>query len=147
LVSLRLFNAYGPRQNLEELKQGMVSIYLAQFLHHEKVIVKGAFERVRDFIYIDDIVNAIATVLNSPGPSKGIYNLCFGKTTSVGELIELIRKISGIDKEIICQGNTLGDVSGFSGNNNLFCTTFNWQPKVTIGEGLKKMISYYMQEG
>ena len=51
---LRLFNVYGPGQNLTNLKQGMISIYCSYILN-KKLIIKGSPERFRDFIYIDDV--------------------------------------------------------------------------------------------
>ena len=54
--SLRFFNVYGPGQNMENTRQGMVSIYLAHLLRFSKVEVKGSKTRYRDFIYIDDVV-------------------------------------------------------------------------------------------
>lgn len=143
VFSLRLFNAYGPKQDLKELKQGMVSIYLAQFLYHEKVIVKGSFERVRDIIYVDDIVDAIIQITKSGNTKGGVFNLSYGEITSVGKLIEKISKILGSSKEVVNSGTTKGDVMGFGGNNKKFCETFKWKPEVSIDEGLKKMIDYY----
>ena len=52
-----MFNVYGPGQDLNNLRQGMVSIYLAQAIKSKKIIVKGSFKRIRDFIYIDDVVD------------------------------------------------------------------------------------------
>ena len=51
-----MFNVYGPGQNMNNLMQGMVSIYLSQALKNRKIIVKGSLSRFRDFIYIDDVV-------------------------------------------------------------------------------------------
>ena len=55
---MRMFNVYGPGQDMKNLKQGMVSIYLAQALKNKRIVVKGSLNRVRDFIYIDDVVDA-----------------------------------------------------------------------------------------
>ena len=57
-TSLRLFNVYGPGQNMDNLRQGMISIYLSQALRTKKIIVKGDKNRFRDMIYIDDVVSA-----------------------------------------------------------------------------------------
>ena len=57
-TALRLFNVYGPGQNLKNLRQGMVSIYLAQAMKNRKVVVKGSGDRFRDLVYIDDVVDA-----------------------------------------------------------------------------------------
>jgi UDP-glucose 4-epimerase len=141
VVSMRLFNAYGPKQNLRELKQGMVSIFLAQFLKHEKVIVKGSFDRVRDLVYIDDIVSVLKAVLENP--RSGVYNLSTGKLTSVGELTRMIKEISGIDKEVVSEGYTSGDIMGFAGNNRKLKDVFGMEAATGIEDGLRKMISYY----
>ena len=57
-TSFRMFNVYGPGQNMQNLKQGMVSIYLAYLMNDEPITVKGDKNRFRDFIYIDDVVDA-----------------------------------------------------------------------------------------
>jgi len=59
VIHLRLFSAYGPGQDLSEMKQGMVSIYLSYILRSKDIIVKGSPDRIRDFIFIDDIIGAI----------------------------------------------------------------------------------------
>ena len=55
-TSLRFFNAYGVGQNLDNLRQGMVSIFLAQALKNHHIDVKGSLQRFRDLVYIDDAV-------------------------------------------------------------------------------------------
>ncbi len=147
VISFRLFNAYGPKQNLEELKQGMVSIYLAQFLNNDcdKVIVKGAFDRVRDFIYIDDIVDIVLKVLFLKQPISGVYNLSSNQVTTVQTLIDYIKSKTRIQKEVISKGSTPGDIHGFGGNASLLSKTFNWKPENDIKTGLAKMIKFYME--
>ena len=56
-IIFRMFNVYGPGQDLFNEKQGMVSIYLASILKKNKIIVKGSVNRYRDLIYIDDVVD------------------------------------------------------------------------------------------
>jgi UDP-glucose 4-epimerase len=143
VINLRLFNAYGEGQDLSELKQGMVSIYLAHFLLHDKVTVKGSFERVRDFIYIDDIVNAIKAVIDSKQYQSNTFNLCFGEPVSVQAVLASIQQALASDKKIVQVGNTAGDVMGFAGNNEKFRETMNWQPQFSFDKGIQKMIDYY----
>ena len=52
-----MFNVYGPGQDLTNMRQGMVSIFLSQALRSNAILVKGSLERFRDFIYIDDVVD------------------------------------------------------------------------------------------
>ena len=57
-VNMRMLNVYGPGQDMGNLRQGMVSIYLAQALANKHIVVKGSLERFRDFVFIDDVVEA-----------------------------------------------------------------------------------------
>jgi len=144
VVSLRLFNAYGPKQNLDEMKQGMVSIFLAYFLRHERVIVKGPVDRVRDFIYIDDIISAVVKIIESECYRSGVYNLSTARIVSVNEILMMIKEVTNIDKEIVVKGETRGDITGFGGGYDKFKKMYGWEPKISIEKGLSKMISSYL---
>jgi UDP-glucose 4-epimerase len=82
-------------------------------------------------------------VLQTESPRSDVFNLCSGKVVSVGELIQMIKDISGIDKEVISQGNTKGDIMGFGGDNSKLHKAYGWIPQVSIEGGLRKMIEYY----
>ena len=58
-TALRFFNVFGIGQNMDNLKQGMASIYLAMAIRNQHITIKGSKDRFRDFVYIDDIVNAV----------------------------------------------------------------------------------------
>jgi UDP-glucose 4-epimerase len=113
-TALRYFNVYGEGQNLENLKQGMVSIYLKQFFDNEfrEVEVKGSLERFRDLIYIDDVVDITISALDNPKFKNQIVNVGTGKKTTVREILELIKKQSSIDKKIVVTSGTKGDQFG-----------------------------------
>jgi len=64
-TSFRMFSIYGPGQNLRNLHQGIVSIYLAYLLKQEAVPVTGSLDRFRDLLYIDDAVEAWMLALKS----------------------------------------------------------------------------------
>lgn len=66
--ALRFFNVYGVGQNMDNLRQGMASIFLAMALKDRHVLVKGSKDRFRDFVYIDDVVDA---VLKGASPRTG----------------------------------------------------------------------------
>ncbi|WP_321491582.1 NAD-dependent epimerase/dehydratase family protein [uncultured Desulfobacter sp.] len=146
VISFRLFNAYGPGQNFEELKQGMISIYLAQLLQNQfdKVLVKGSLDRVRDFVFLDDIIDILMTAIIHDTPSSGVFNLSTGTTTSVRELLRHLVDISGINKKIVSKGSTPGDIQGFAGDNSLITKSFCWRPQTDIRAGLEKMINFYL---
>ena len=143
VINLRLFNVYGPGQNINDLQQGMVSIYLYYLLYKKQILVKGALDRIRDFIYIDDVVNAIVLIIKSNLYASNTFNISSKSTTSVKSLIKLLQLILKKKKKIILGKNTPGDVFGFGGNNSKFKKKYRWKPKFSLRKGLKIMSNYY----
>lgn len=113
-TALRYFNVYGDGQNLSNLKQGMVSIYLKQFLddNFQEVTVKGSLDRFRDLSYIDDVVDATVDSIGNVGFLDEIVNIGTGKKTTVGEILSLIAKYLQSDKDIVVTSGTPGDQFG-----------------------------------
>jgi len=138
----RLFNVYGPGQDLENLKQGMVSIYLSQILATGRIDVTGSFERYRDFVYIDDVVNALLLGLEDRTNNE-IYNVGSGIKTTVKDLIDVLVVSCGYQLgEIPVQnvGAIVGDQFG------TYCdisklSTLGWAPSVPLADGLPVMIA------
>ena len=67
-IGFRMFNVYGPGQDMQNMRQGMVSIFLAQALNGTEIEVKGALDRYRDFIFIDDVVDIWVQALGNEAP-------------------------------------------------------------------------------
>lgn len=146
-VALRLFNVYGPGQNLKNLKQGMLSIYLAQALTNNKIVVKGSVDRFRDFVYIDDVVNAfIKGYEYSKEASFGLFNISTGIPTYVYQLLDTIKLCLENKIEIAVIEGTPGDQFGIFGSNWYAKTTLGWEPKTAFDEGMKAMIAYAKSE-
>lgn len=142
-TALRYFNVYGPGQNLDNMKQGMVSIYLKQFLDssYGKVEVKGDINRFRDLIYIDDVVNVTINAVNNYKMSNQILNVGTGKKTTVSEILKLIKKYTNSEKEIIITEGTLGDQFGIFANNEKLLDIY--KGKLTeFKDGLNLMIEW-----
>jgi len=141
-TSLRLFNVYGEGQNLINLRQGMVSIYLAQALKNKHILVKGGSERYRDFVYIEDVVDAFMCVYNRSGYNNKIYNVSTGKKTTVDSLIKKIINILNEDISVEYHGSTPGDQFGVYGDFSKIKNELGWSPKVGLDEGLERMIKW-----
>ena len=136
---LRMFNVYGPGQNLENLKQGMVSIFLSQALNSNKIEVKGSVKRWRDFIYIDDVVDAWIKSINLVG--HNIFNLGSGKKTFVKELLDEIKKIFP-SSEIIISNSTLGDQFGIYSDNSKIKEKLKISKFTSLRDGVKKFAEW-----
>ena len=115
----------------------MVSIFLAQLIENEEIIVKGGMNRFRDFIYISDLSDIlksfIMTELTKP---FDIINVGTGSKTTVKDLILQLQDIFGTNKPVIEQGGTVGDQKGIYCDNSKLLEIFpiNF---ITVKEGLK----------
>jgi UDP-glucose 4-epimerase len=141
-VALRLFNVYGPGQNMQNLRQGMVSIYLAQAFDNHKINIKGSADRFRDFIYIDDVVDAFLHFESIPLNTETIFNIATGVKTTVSELIDNICNLLPFPVEILYEGSTLGDVFGIRANCDRARFQADWIAKTPLSLGLQSMISW-----
>tara|TARA_Y100000991_G_scaffold209829_1_gene190444 strand:+ start:1260 stop:2174 length:915 start_codon:yes stop_codon:yes gene_type:complete len=140
---LRLFNIYGPGQNMNNMKQGMVSIFLQQALKSDQILVKGSLNRFRDFIYIDDVISAFIKAEKNNAVGFKIYNIGTGIKTTVSDLLNIICSNFHERKSIIQQSNTPGDQFGIIANIDNAEKGLNWKPSYKLKDGLKKMIKYY----
>jgi len=110
-VVLRMFNVYGPGQDLSNLRQGMVSIFLAQALATGRIEVKGSIERFRDLVYIDDVVEAWFRAATLEGAKGRTLNIGTGIKTTVGGLLQRVCSlVPGATYYV--HGGTPGDQSG-----------------------------------
>jgi UDP-glucose 4-epimerase len=142
-TSLRLFNVYGPGQNLSNLRQGMVSIFMAQLLDSYSIQVKGSGERYRDFIYIDDVVHAFISCLETKATWNKVINIGTGVRTTVSILVKLLVELSGQDISVQYKGFTDGDIHGIFADNGLMMELmFEQNPITELSVGLEKMWSH-----
>lgn len=139
-IALRLFNCYGPGQNMKNLRQGMVSIFLAQALDNKHILVKGSPERYRDIVYIDDVVNSFLAALNYNGSGYHCYNIGTGVKTTVGELIEKIISNLPFKVSVKYSGSTPGDQFGIYADINKIKSEIGWEPAISLKKGLEIMI-------
>ncbi len=140
-TSLRLFNVYGPGQNLANMKQGMVSIYLSQALKSDKIVVKGDLNRYRDFIHVDDVVDINLKLISKYEKKPLTLNVGSGIKTTVEGLLNKILKYFPNKKIETTQG-TNGDVFGIYANIYKAKRLLNWSPKISLDKGLQEMIEY-----
>ena len=140
-TALRFFNVYGPGQNLDNLKQGMASIFLAQAIANKHILIKGSKGRFRDFIYIDDIVES---VLLSMGRENGkiyeSYNVCNGEKVTVEKIVETIKLNLPYNVSTEYGEGTPGDQNGIIGDYSKILKDLGWKGKMKFDEGIKEMI-------
>lgn len=143
-AALRLFNVYGPGQNMENLRQGMVSIYLAQALKNRYIHVKGSADRFRDFIYIDDVVDAFLRFEKQTLGDHHIFNVGTGARTTVQELVERIRASLPFAVDVRYEGNTPGDMFGIRADCQRAASVAGWKARIDLATGLQHMVNWIM---
>jgi len=135
----RVFNTYGPGENLNYTKKGMLSIYASYIWRNEPIIVKGSLKRYRDFLFIHDNVDVLYNSLQNIRSFDQIYNLSSGEKIVINDLIKNMLDIAGkkSDYQINEILGTLGDSFGTHAKINKLKKDFNWEPKYSISDGIK----------
>ncbi len=142
-ISLRMFSIYGPGQDLAEMRQGMVSIFLAMALRGQEIEVRGPVDRVRDFVYVEDCVEAWLRALASPDAS-GSFNVGTGVGTSIRTLlVEMLDLLGAPDHPIReLAVRTLGDQFAVSASTARARDILGWSARTELRDGLEAMIGW-----
>ena len=132
-ISFRFFNVYGPRSNISDQYSAVIGNFLSQTKSKKALTVVGDGKQTRDFIHVDDLINAFIKIIKSKFENK-IYNLGSGKRTS----INTIAKIFGGKKKFIPirpgePKNSVADIKKIKKD-------INWKPKISIEQGIKKLL-------
>ena len=141
---LRVFNTYGPGEDLNFLKKGMVSIYSSYVWRNKPIIVKGSLDRIRDITYIDDVVNLLyQTIHNKKLKKNEVINLSSANCLTVKKLInQIILASKKKNVKIIVTKGTPGDSKIFHSSNRKLLKLYPGFKFTTINEGLKKYFEW-----
>ncbi len=143
-VSLRMFNVYGPGQDMSNLRQGMISIYLAQALNKKRITIRGSLDRFRDFIYIDDVVEAWMQASTRADVVNECINVATGVRTTVAKVTELISALlPGV--EIETSDPTPGDQMGIYADCSKAQELLGLDSYVDLPTGLRRFLEYLQE--
>lgn len=135
-VILRVANPYGGRQRLDS-NQGVVPIFLSRVLRSESLNIWGDGSIVRDFLYIEDLINAIITSSKYDGPEH-IFNIGSGSGLSLCELIDIIRQVVQKDVDVTYLPARDFDVTTNVLSINKARECLGWSPKVSVVDGVTR---------
>jgi len=149
--SLRLCNVYGPGRVSSVKGRGVINMMIRRALNGESMTLFGSGEYIRDYIYIDDVVNAfLAAGSNLPELSGEHYLIGSGKGITIKQAFEVIRKevlsTHGIDASIDCVDppDSLSPIEyrNFVADHRSFTSKTSWQPMVSFGEGVARTVDF-----
>ncbi len=132
-ISFRFFNVYGPRLNTSGQYSAVIGNFLSQIKRNKPLTIVGNGKQTRDFIHVDDLAFAFIKVIKSKYFNK-IYNLGSGKRTSINS----IAKIFGSKKKFIPYRP--GEPRNSQANISKIKKELNWKPKISIEEGISKLV-------
>jgi UDP-glucose 4-epimerase len=142
-VSLRFFNAYGLRQRPDSEYAGVISKFISALSQHQLLTIYGDGDQTRDFVYIDDIVSAIAQSLIIPlsrGQSLSC-NIGTGCSVSINQLVDILRDLFPYSQsEVRYVQAQPGDIRHSCADIRKAKQTLGFQPKYTIKTGLQDYI-------
>lgn len=137
----RIFNTYGPRMHPNDGR--VVSNFVIQALRNEPITVYGDGSQTRSFCYVDDMIEGLVRLMNSPDDFTGPVNLGNPQEVSILELAETIIEMTNSKSEIVFKPLPQDDPRRRCPDITLAKTVLQWEPRVPLREGLKKTIEYF----
>jgi UDP-glucose 4-epimerase len=146
--SLRLTNTYGPRQLIRHNRQGFIGWFMRKITQGEEIELFGDGEQMRDFDYVDDVVDALLRAGAMPEAAGQVFNLGGAPPASLLSLVQMMIEIAGQgsyrltpfppERKRIDIGDFYADTSKIRG-------ALGWTNQVSLREGLTRSLAYYKQ--
>ena len=139
-ICYRYSNVFGPRQG-NGGEGGVISIFAKAIVQDSPIIIYGDGKQTRDFIYVDDVVEA--NILGMQHQVTGIYNVSTGIASSVNLLVDEFRNISGKDIEVVYDKPRLGDIRDSVLGTDKSEKELLFTAKYNLHDGLMKTYEYF----
>ena len=146
-VSIRIPNPYGPRQQMKHSKYSIVGWFVRQALEGKTIEIFGDGSQERDYIYIDDIIDAMLRLAFKGGAGEA-YNVGCHERIRFAEMVDMILEAAGMgEKKFVpwpenYEKNETGDYVADTGKIQAVC---DWKPQVDFKEGIREMIDFYKE--
>ncbi len=146
--SLRLTNTYGPRMLVKHNRQTALGWFVRQALDDQEIQVWGDGRQLRDYTYVDDVVDAFLRAAASEQADGQVYNLGGHRPVSHLELMETLTSVAGSGRFRLVpwpperQRIDIGDVYS---SYRLIHETLGWEPRVELREGLERTVAFYRE--
>lgn len=128
---LRLFNCYGPGQSAEAVVAGVV----AQAAAGSRIAVLDGGVR-RDFVFVEDVVDAILKAAKEPGAVGGIFNIGSGEDVAIADIVRKIEVLSGVESSAQNRGESASGGDRMICDNRRAAESLGWRPRTSLDRGL-----------
>jgi dTDP-glucose 4,6-dehydratase/UDP-glucose 4-epimerase len=147
--ALRLTNTYGPGMRIKDAKQTFLGIWIKNVIEGKPIKVFGDGLQLRDFNYVDDVVEALLLAALNPLADGKVYNLGSDEVVNLKQVAQLLVEIhSGAKFEIVPfpPERKAIDIGDYYSNYNKVNSELEWQPKVGLKQGLSQCLDYYKKQ-
>ena len=145
-TSLRLTNVYGPRQLIRHSRQGFIGWFVRLVLENREIQIYGDGTQLRDFVYVDDAVDAFLRAGAADAANGEVFNVGGFEPIRHRELVELMIGIAGggrfrcipwpPEKKLI-------DIGDFYSDWSKIASTLGWRPTISLADGMKRTFDFY----
>jgi UDP-glucose 4-epimerase len=139
-TALALANVYGPRQNPHG-EAGVVSIFAGKLLGHERPVIYGDGSQTRDFVYVDDVVDAFVRSVDKGGGL--LMNIGTGVETSVQQLFDVMAKLTGFKQQARYDPPRPGEVQRSALDPSRAGVHLEWKPWTSVEEGVARTLEHF----
>ncbi|MYL60180.1 NAD-dependent epimerase/dehydratase family protein [Virgibacillus halodenitrificans] len=134
---LRYANIYGPRQNTQG-EAGVIALFVQQFINDENIVIYGDGTQTRDFVYVEDVVNANIAALNNG--NNHIYNIGTNQETSINKVFNTIKEQGDQTLQCNYRPKQPGDIERSCLLNKKALNDLKWKPSTSLEKGIIKVI-------
>jgi UDP-glucuronate decarboxylase len=137
----RIFNTYGPRMHPNDGR--VVSNFIVQALRNEPITVFGDGSQTRSFCYVDDMIEGMLRLMNSPDEITGPVNLGNSREFTIRELAETIIRLTGSSSKLVFKPLPQDDPKQRQPDISLARRQLEWEPKIPLEQGLTQTVEYF----
>ena len=142
-VCLRYFNVLGPKQNPSSEYAAVIPKFITRVMRKQPPIIYGDGNQTRDFTFVKDVVRA--NILAMERDAKGIFNVAYGKRTSINELASKIMGTVSLEMEPVHDKQRPGDIRHSLADISLAKDKLGYKPKYSLEEGLEETIKWFQK--
>lgn len=136
-VALRIFNAYGPGQQLPASHAPVIPRFIRAAQTGASLVVFNNGEQTRDFVYIEDVVDALVAAATAPDVDRQVINVGSGRETSINELVAAIGEVLGMELEPLYNRDREGGVQRMCADITRAERLLGFVPRTDLHEGLR----------
>ena len=144
-IGLRYFNIFGPKQNPDNPYAAVIPLFCKAFREGKQPVIHGDGNQSRDFTYVDNAVqaNLLALFTTEARAVNQVYNVACGEQTSLNEMVEMLKQISGKDLHPVYGPERVGDVKHSKADIEKIRDLLGYNPEILFKEGLAEIYEWY----